>query len=216
MAEIWFTNNFYVNAAPIFVYNKLQSMNYAGSVATMGYLSVSDKWISHLYLLKPFYKEASDLVQSALKMQSGASFSFLNSVINLTAGGDVKLSDRIDYGATAGIDHIFRKENKDNSVLVLDPSLTINAGTQNFSNTYTKRTGGLLPREQRVTETYQNFNLLSVEASMPVIYTKEKFQIIATPAYVMPKNLLKVAGRPDLSETGENMFYTTVTVKYNF
>ena len=53
LAEIWFTPKFYINAAPVFVNNKLQTMQYAGSVASIGYLNVTKKWISNLYLLKP-------------------------------------------------------------------------------------------------------------------------------------------------------------------
>src|SRR4051812_40126990 len=55
LAEVWFTPKFYINAAPIFVNNQLQTMEYSGSVASIGYMSMSDKWISNLYLLKPFY-----------------------------------------------------------------------------------------------------------------------------------------------------------------
>lgn len=216
LAELWFTPKFYVNAAPIFVYNKFQAPAYAGSVATIGYLNVSKKWISNLYLLKPFYTESSELVQSALKAQTGGSFTFLNKLLNISAGGDVKLSDKLDFGAMVGIDHIFRIENKNKSVLVFDPSLTFNAGTQNFSKTYSRKSGGILPREQKVTKDYQEFNLLSIEASLPIIYAKGRMQLIATPAYVVPKNLVNIQGRPDLSETGKNMFYTTLTVKYAF
>ena len=216
LAELWFTPKFYINAAPVFVYNKVQSLEYAGSVASLGYLNVTKKWISSLYLLKPFYKEASELVQSALKAQAGASFTSLNKIVNFSFGGDVKYSDQLDFGANVGLDHLVRIENKDKSVIVIDPSFYAYAGTQNFSRSYRKKTGGLFPREQQVTETYKQFNVLSLEASMPLIYSKGKMQVIATPAYVMPKNLLKVENRPDLSELGKNMFYTTLALKYSF
>lgn len=216
LAEIWFNPKFYINAAPVFVNNSIQNMEYAGSVASIGYLNVSDRWISNLYVLKPFYTENSRLVQSALEGQAGASFTALSKTFNFSFGGDIKFSDQLDFGAILGIDHVFRFENKDNSVIVLDPSFTANAGTQNFSKTYKKKTGVLLPREQEITESYQKFNLLSFEASMPVIFSKNKFQFIATPAYVMPKNLVKIENRPDLTETGQNLFYSTLAVKYTF
>lgn len=216
LAEVWLTPKFYINAAPIFVNNKIKTMEYTGSVASLGYLNLSDKWISNLYLLKPFYTESSRLVQSALKGQAGANLTALNKTLNFSFGGDIKYSDRFDFGAMAGVDHIFRFENKDNSLIILDPSFTVNAGTQNFSKTYKRKAGFLLPREQQVTETYQKFNLLSLEASMPLIYSKNNFQVIATPSYVLPQNLVKVENRPDLSETGENLFYTTLAVKYMF
>lgn len=217
MAELWLTPKFYINAAPVFIHNNVQSLEYAGSVASVGYLNVTDKWISNLYVLKPFYKESSELVQSALKAQAGASFTALNKIINLSFGGDVKYSDQIDFGALAGVDHIFRFQNKDNSVFIVDPSFYVNAGTQNFTTSYKKKTGRLLfPREQEVTETNKKFDVLSLEASIPVIYSKGKMQFIATPSYVMPKNLMQVPNKPDVSEIGANMFYTTLVVKYTF
>jgi hypothetical protein len=39
---------------------------------------------------------------------------------------------------------------------------------------------------------------------------------MATPSYIIPQNLLTVPNRPDLSERGENTFYTTLTAKYTF
>src|SRR5687767_12772774 len=67
LAEVWLTPKFYINAAPIFVNNALQKMDYAGTVATIGYQYIDPKWITSLYVTKPFYKESSELVQSALK-----------------------------------------------------------------------------------------------------------------------------------------------------
>lgn len=220
MAELWFTPNFYVNAAPVFVNNAVQNFEYAGTVATLGYQSVSDKWIAGVYVTKPFYKESSELVQSALKAQSGASFTYRNPVVNLTAGGDVKFSDKVDYGATGGLDHIIRIETKNNSVVVIDPSVYAYAGTQNFQRTYYKKNNSgflLFPRNnQQVTEEVSRFGILAYEASVPVIYVKGNIMLMATPSYIVPQNLITVADRPDLSERGENMFYTTLTAKYTF
>lgn len=215
MAEIWFTPKWYINAAPIFVHNKISSLEYAGTVATLGYMHASDKFISNLYVLKPFYTESSRLVQSALKAQSGASFTFLSKVVNLTLGGDAKWSNQLDYGAQAGLDHIIRIPAA-NSVWILNPSAYAYAGTQNFSRSYKQKKGLLLPRESRVTETYQKFNVLSYEFSLPLIYTKNKLQVLVTPTYVLPQNLITTPGRPDLSEKGENTLFTTATIKYTF
>jgi hypothetical protein len=64
-----------------------------------------------------------------------------------------------------------------------------------------------------VSENVKNFNILSYEFSMPVIFAKGKFQALAIPAYVLPQNLVTVPGRPDLSERGKNMFYVTLGAK---
>ena len=221
MAELWFTPKFYVNAAPIFVNNAVQHFDYAGTVTTLGYQNVTTHWMTSLYVSKPFYKSSSELVQSALKAQSGATFSFLNKYLNLTAGGDVKFTDKADFGATAGVDHLIRQELGEQSVLVFDPSFTVYAGTQNFQRSYYKKTSGgvlLLPTtsEQLVTEQATRFNVLAYEASLPVVYSKSKWTFVASPAYIVPQNLITVPGRPDLSEKGVNTFYATLTAKYAF
>jgi hypothetical protein len=62
----------------------------------------------------------------------------------------------------------------------------------------------------------QKFNILAYELSVPVIYVKSNWMLMATPAYIMPQNLVSIPGRPDLSERGANMFYATLTAKYSF
>lgn len=218
-AELWFTKDIYVSASPVFVNNAVQSLEYAGTVTSLGYLHTTDKWIASLYILKPFYKQSSELVQSALKAQTGLSFSRLNKILNLTVGGDLKYSDKIDFGATAGVDHLVRKQLKDNSVLVIDPSFYAYAGTQNFTNTYYKKKNGFLlfpGSSEQVSESVTQFNVLAYEFSMPLVYAKGKWMALVTPSYILPQNLVTIAGRSDLSERGQNMFYATAGVKYTF
>ncbi|MGE5519197.1 MAG: hypothetical protein ACM3VS_04645 [Candidatus Dadabacteria bacterium] len=217
LAELWLTKDFYINAAPIFVNNKQQSFQYAGTVANLGLQHSTDSWITSLYALKPFYKDNSGLVQSALKAQGGFSITNLNKVVNLTCGADVKFSDNTDFGATAGLDHTFRIENKDNSVIVIAPSAYLYAGTQRFQQTYYKKTPGLLglgSTNKEVSENVNKFNTLAYEFSAPLVYAKGNWMAIVTPSYILPQNLITVANRPDLSERGENMFYSTINLKY--
>jgi len=220
LAELWFNESFYINAAPVFVNNAASSFQYAGTIASVGYqFKSNDKWLGNIYLVKPFYQESSELVQSALKAQTGMTLTCLNKILNVTGGADVKFSDKTDYGVTAGLDHIFRYQVNDKSVLVIDPSVYINAGTQQFTKSYLKRTSGFLffpGNEQVVTESAQKFNILSYEFSAPVIFATGKLQLLITPAYVIPQNLLIVEGRPDLSERGKNMFYATIGAKISF
>lgn len=213
MAELWFNNSFYVNAAPIFVHNASIGTDYAGSVTTLGYLKATPGHMVHLYALKPFYTAESRLVQSALKAQAGAALSLFSKVINLSLGGDVKYSNQLDYGATASIDHLVRLQKATHLVLV-DPTFTLNAGTQNFLRTYRQKRAGLLfPREETITENKQVFRLLAWEASLPLIYIKGKIQVQATPAYVVPQNLQPAqAGIP--AEYGKPLLYLTAGVKY--
>jgi hypothetical protein len=217
LAELWFNQKFYINVAPVFVNNAAESFDYAGTVATAGYQFISNekKWFGNFYVVKPFYKENSQLVQSALKAQAAFNITNLNKIINMTGGADIKFSDKVDFGLTGGLDHIFRKQFEDNSVLVIDPSAFLFAGTQQFTNTYYKQNSFLFfpGVGQKVSEEVKTFNALSYEFSMSIIFAKGKFQLIFIPAYVIPKNLITVEGRPDLSERGKEMFYTTIGAK---
>ncbi|MES1198335.1 MAG: hypothetical protein ABUL41_03565 [Chitinophagaceae bacterium] len=219
LAELWFNKNFYINAAPIFVHNSVTSFDYAGTVASAGFrFNSNNKFAGNIYFVKPLYKDKSQLVQSALKGQFATTVTWLNKVLNLTAGADVKFSEQTDYGATAGLDHIFRYELPGSSVLVVDPSANLYAGTQQFTKSYYKQSSFLFfpGTEQTITEEVNNFNILSYEFSVPVIYAKEKWQLLFTPSYVIPQNLIVVAGRPDLSERGKKMFYATIGGKIIF
>jgi hypothetical protein len=219
LAELWFNKNIYINAAPVFINNSLTSFEYAGSVLTAGYqFNHNNKSSGHFYLVKPVYKDNSQLVQSALKAQFSSNLTWLNKFANITGGADIRLSDHFDYGMSAGLDHIFRFQLPAGSVIVVDPTAYVNAGTRQFSRTYYKKSSFLLfpGVEQIVTEEAREFKVLSYEFSVPVIFAKGKFQVIAIPSYVIPMNLVVVEGRPDLSERGEKLFYGTFGAKYIF
>lgn len=219
LAELWFNNKIYINAAPVFTNNKISSLEYAGTVATLGYQerSKNEKFFTHIYFIKPFYRSGTELPQSVLKAQASTTVAYQNKILNLNGGVDLRLSDQLDIGLSAGIDHIFRKQ-LNNMVLVLDPSAYINAGTQKFTKTYYKQSSFLFfpGAEQQVNEEVSKLSILSYEFSMPTIFAFNKFQLIINPAYVIPQNLIKIENRPDLSERGKEMFYVTAGLKFTF
>jgi hypothetical protein len=219
VAEFWINRKFYITAAPIFISNAATSLEYAGSVATAGIrIEKEKKSISNIYVVKPLYKENSLLVQSALKAQVVVTHSLQNKFANITLGGDLKLSDQLDYGAILGLDQLLRFELPGRSVLVFNPSAYVNAGTQQFTKTSYKQNGFLFfpGGQQEITEEVRKFSILSYEFSMPIVFARGKVVLIANPAYVLPQSLITVSNRPDLSERGENMFYITVGAKVNF
>jgi hypothetical protein len=220
IAEIWFTKELYLSGAPVFVSNDIEKLKYAGTIATLGYLvkSKSEKLLSHIFITKPIYNESSTLVQSALKIQGSVNFTFLNKFINVSIGGDLKGSDKIDYGFSGGLDHLFRFELPGEIVMVLDPSAYVYAGTQQFTKTYYKKSNFLFfpGIDQQVSEEVSKLNILSYELSVPLIVAKNKFQFSFIPAYVIPQNLITVENRPELSERGKEMFYLTAGIKFTF
>jgi hypothetical protein len=218
LAEFWVSPKFYINAAPVFVSNAVQKMDYAGTVATAGFQSVSEEWFVNAYAMKPFYEPSAQLVQSALKAQAGLLVSKLNKLVNVSIGADVKFSDKVDFGGSAGLDHAIRFE-KNNTVFVINPSITAFAGTQQLTGSYTRKNTsvlGLPAGTESGTISRQTFNILAYEASIPLVLVKGRLTAMATPSYVIPQNLIVVKDHPELSEQGENTFYITLGLKYSF
>jgi len=210
----------YATTSFIFTQNSAQSLTYAGTSIEGGYKFPEGQHFSgNVFYTQFLYKPTATIVQSALKEQTGVNLTWKNDIINVTGGGDIKFSGNTDIGATGTLDHLFiiKITSMQKTAVALNPTATINAGSQKFAQTYVNKIGGILGGLGGVgsTTTTQNinkFNILSYEFSMPVVLVINRFYAALTPAYVIPENLIKVANRPDLSEMGENMFYVTATV----
>lgn len=218
LAELWVDSQFYVNAAPVFVSSGGSSLNYAGTVASAGYQKLTAKWLLNVYVTKPFYQSSAQLVQSALKAQTGITISRFTPLLSFTLGGDVKFSGNTDFGASAGVDKPIRLQ-VGQGKFVIDPTIMAYAGTQRFSNSYTQRKKGVLglpAGNETVTTQSQSFNLLAYEASLPLIYLRGKWMAVIAPAYVVPQNLITIPGQPELSEKGAPEFYGSMTLRFSF
>lgn len=218
LAELRVGNSFYINAVPVFVNNSVSSMEYSGTVTTVGFKFKGKKGFEGaITFIKPFYRNQSQLVQSALEAQLNINFSNKNKIINITGGGDIKFSDNLDYGITVGLDHVFRMDPGNGLFFVLNPTANVYAGTQQFASTYYKQSSFLfLPvAEEEVTKMVGRFNILSYEFSLPLVVGWRRLQFILGPAYVIPQNLIITKNRPDLSERGVKTLYTTIGLKFN-
>ncbi len=196
----------------IFVQTTGQATGYTGTTIETGYrFPQSDHFSGNLFYSQFLYKEKSTLVQSALKSQTGINLSYLNKIVNINGGADLKFSNQTDVGVTLGLDHLFLfTKGLNHSAIAINPSVYAYAGTQKFTNTYFEKRGILgFPVTRQTTEQVTQFNVLSYELSLPVVFVSGKFNASITPSYVIPQNLVTVSGRPDLSERGKEMFYVT-------
>lgn len=211
---------FYVNSNFIFANNSQSSLSYNATIVEGGFRFPQTRNFSgNIFYSQFLYKDNSQLVQSALKSQAGINLAYNNKIVNVNAGGDAKFSNRTDFGATAGLDHLFIYViPQTKNAIAVNPSFYAYAGTQNFTNTYYKKrkvTVLGLPignQQEAVTENLTKFNILAYEVSAPIVFVAGKFNASLTPSYVMPQNLVKVPTRPDLSENGKNMFYFSAGV----
>ena len=202
----------------IFINNATTPTKYVGTSVEAGYrFPTSKKFNGNVFYTQFIYDDKSVLVQSALKSQTGINTAFTNKIININLGGDLKFSNKTDVGATFGLDHLFIiNKGLKNMAFAINPSAYVYAGTQNFSNTYLQQKTNILglPYTQQTTENITNFNILSYEISVPIVFVAGKFNAAITPAYVLPQNLVIVANNPSQSERGENMFYTTFSIGF--
>ncbi|HEY4205770.1 MAG TPA: hypothetical protein VGM31_03115 [Puia sp.] len=205
-----FSNGIYVNASFVFIRNLLQSQ-YAATLVEGGYNFHNKKnsLAGSLSTTRYFYQDNTDLIQSAVKQSVTASITQLNKVVNITIGGDIKFSSQADPGAQVGLDHIIKFTRIFGAgVIVLDPSVYVYAGTQHFTRTYMQQQHLLfLPAgTEELTKDSRQFSVLACEGSLPMILAWKKFNLILSPAYVLPQHVL----------TGHAaaLFYTTVTLKF--
>lgn len=209
------SSGFYISGSAVFIQNTLQTMDYGAAITEAGYKFGKKKGLAgSIYADKFFYRD-KQLVQSALQAQAGATISYLNKIVNINTGFITAFSNKTDFFASAGADHSF-KFSKGKSVFVITPTAVAGAGTQSFTYSYYKKNNvlGFPLSSQQVTETSRRFNLLSYEFSMPSVWAYRKLFLVITPGYVIPKNVITVAGRPDISERAGNLFYTNLSILY--
>lgn len=202
-------NGLYAQGTFIFIQNAALPTQYTGTSLEAGYRFGQNKHINgNLFFTKFLYADNSVLVQSALQYQSGINLAFTNPVLNINTGADIKFSSKTDIGTTIGADHLFIiKIPQKPMAFAIDPSFYTYLGTQNFSQTYVEKKNvlGIPVGQQQVTTNVTSFNILSYEASMPIVFVAGKFNAAVIPSYVMPQHL--IAG-----ENGQNMFYLTLTL----
>lgn len=192
----------------IFVQNTSLPLQYTGATIEAGYrFPQSTHFSGNLFYTQFLYKDKSTLVQSALRSQTGVNLSWLSKIVNINGGVDLKFSNQTDLGATIGLDHLFIFPSPEqHSAFALDPSVYVYAGTQNFTTTYLEKKNIFgIPVTQQTTEEVTQFNVLSYEVSVPLVFVKGKFNASLTPSYVIPMSLVQ-------GEKGKDLFYMTLSV----
>jgi hypothetical protein len=216
-AGITLNNGLYIFSNFIFINNAVAT-SYAATTIEAGYKFKNKKgnWRGNIFGSRFFYKAAVNLVQSVVKEQAGLNLAHTNKVVSIYGGGDAKFSNVTDFGAYAGLDHAFRIDPAGKrGVIVISPSAYAYFGTQRFSKTWLQEKRLLLfpVSEQTVTQSSSRFNIMSYELSCPVIYGIDKMNIIITPAYVIPQNVISANGT---SQKAANLFYTTAALRFDF
>ena len=200
----------YASGTSVLLNNKVQSMDYAGTIIEAGYrFGAQEGFAGNLYANKFFYN-TSQLPQSALKEQAGFNINYQSKPIIINTAASVAFSDQADLFASAGLSKrfIFRK---DKTVFLITPAALVHAGSQRYLEENIKNNGGIipLPGQQTTSTTYNKFALLDYEFNTSFVAARKHVFLIVTPSYVMPQNLRQ-------GETGSDGLYATISLLFSF
>lgn len=210
----------YANASFIFIQNS-QRREYAATVLEGGYNfdSRNKHWAGNLSATKYYYQQNTDLVQSVIKGMAAASVTNLNKIVNVNVEADARFSDQVDAGFQGGLDHTLRFQRlfSRKDVLVIDPTATVYAGTQHFTQTFLEQQKFLfLPAgEQALTTNSQVFSVLAYEGSLPIVYGYKGLNLVLDPAYILPQHVLNSSGQVEAPGSVNGLFYITLTAKFS-
>jgi hypothetical protein len=216
-AGITLNNGLYVFSNFIFINNAVAT-SYGATTIEAGYKfkNQTGNWRGNIFGARFFYNTDVKLVQSVVKEQAGMNLAHTNKIVGIYGGADAKFSNQTDFGAYAGLDHSFRFDSVGKKgVIVISPSVYSYFGTQRFSKTWMQEKRFLLlpVGQQAVTQSSNRFSVMSYELSCPVIYGIGKMNIIFTPAYVIPQNVITANGE---TQKADNLFYTTAALRFDF
>ena len=216
-AGITLSNGLYLFSNFIFINNAVAT-TYAATTLEAGYKFKNKKgnWRGNIFGSRFFYNADVNLVQSVVKEQAGINLAHTNKVVAIYGGADAKFSNVTDFGAYVGLDHAFRIDPVGKrGVIVISPSAYSYFGTQRFTKTWLQEKRFLVfpVGEQTVTQSSSRFSIMSYELSCPVIYGIGKMNIIITPAYVIPQNVVTANGT---TQKADNLFYTTAALRFDF
>ena len=159
------------------------------------------------------YKDNSQVVQSALKSQAKIILLYNTKIVNVTGGAKAKFNSRTDFGVTGVLDHLFIYIIPGTkNAIATSLSEYVYAGAQNFTRIYFKKNYILGIFNRATSRGYRKckrVHTLSYKMSKQVVLVLGKFNASVTGSYVLPKNLIAVANRPDLAERGKDIFYVT-------
>ena len=208
--------------------NKIDAFSFEG-----GYdFSIGKKLTGGISLEKYFFDMNSISLNSVNDLGLTSNFAYDFDIVSLNAGAGLGFNDKTDIITEIGLNKSFEI-----GKLVIEPGVKLNAGTQNYYNSYlvagkshitgNKGLGrGLLKKGNSGTTTpttysvveASKYKVLDYEISVPVSYSLHNFKFDIVPTYAIPVNPASI-----LSSTGtvqkeniSNHFVLQLEVGYKF
>lgn len=210
--------------------NKIDAFSFEG-----GYdFSIGKKLTGGVSLEKYFYDMNSISFNSVNELGLTSNFAYDLDVVSLNAGAGLAFNDKTDVITEIGLNKSFEM-----GKLVIEPGVKLNAGTQNYYNSYlvagkshiTGNKGhgkGSVKKGNSGTtttsattysvEAASGYKVLDYEISIPISYSLHNFKFNLVPTYAIPVNaasILSSTGTVE-KETISNHFVMQLEVAYKF
>ena len=203
-----FKNGIYLAATADYIPNRVTNKLDGGSAA-FGYdFDITDDFTGGVSFTKVFYAGNSTQIGSSISSTINANLSYnIADVITPMISADYNFLKQ-DFGhdifLNAGLSHDFAIDGifGDKDLLIISPSVNVNAGTQNFYDAYfvlkkyklTKKASEILQTVESLFATRKDqlskFKLLDYELSAPVEYKTGPLILSFTPTYAVAENKL--------------------------
>jgi len=227
-----FSNGIFISASANYIPNRTTKKLDGGSVAAGYDYEITDDLTGGVSFTKLFYNTNSTEIGSSISSTLSANLSYdIAGIITPTVSADynfVKQGFGNDVFVNAGLSHDFAVEgifgNKD--LLIISPTVNMNAGTQNFYDAYfvlkkyklTAKAQALLTAAEKLLgkrkEQLSKFTMLDYEFSAPVEYKVGVLILSFTPTYAVAEN--KLPARVTKGMTSGNLFYFETGVALKF
>ena len=223
-----FSNGIYFSGGLYFIPNKPKQKLDGGDLAGGYDYDINDDLSVGGSFTKLFYSSTSTQIASAISSTINVNVNYdndylspaLNVDYNLNKGGinnDFLLSPAVAH------DFIFIGIFGDVDLLLISPTVTLNAGTQNFYDAYLAKkqlkSKRLTAAQTKLLNAYEGklgeFEILDYELSAPIEYKSGHFIFQVTPTYAVVENQLPKLIAAQLSDQS-GVFYVEVGVTLKF
>ena len=201
-----------------------------GGDFSAGYdLDITDDFSGGVSYTKLFYSSNSTQIASTISSTINVNFTYdFCDIISPTVGADYNINKQgigRDVIVNAELTHDFNIKGVlgEEDILLISPTATLNAGSQNFYDAYlvkkkvngTKKTAAQNALLIKYTNQLGQFQLLDYEISTPVEYKTGHFIFQFIPTYAIVKNQIPAAVSARISDQ-PSIFYYQLAVSLKF
>ena len=199
-ATYTFAFGLFITAAADYIPNRTKNRLDDGNIGIGYNYEITDNWAGSISLTKMFYASTSTQIASSVSSELNGNIQFTNDYLTPGIALDFakgKTGKKNDFFINPSLSHDFIIAGLlgETDYLSISPMVSLNAGTQNFYDSYFGKVNKLKhPKNSTELAAFRKgltkFRLLDYELSAPVEYSLKPFLISFNPTLAIPENKL--------------------------